>query len=704
MPWIRVADMRGEAALWYRCIEARTFRRGMRILLGSGIAAGVLFGAPAQSADFTVTSGTTDTVAKTLNADETGLVDAGGTLSVTGANAVTASGNNVRFTNNGTASSTTNSIVLSTGPNAVLVNNGTMTAPGIGFITRGANSVLTNNGTITATSSLGRGLEAQTGGDDSVLTNNGTITTPGANGDGLRASANRVRMVNNGTITSADEGIDNNGGTDATLINSGTITTTTDGANGIQSTGNNSTIRNSGTIVTNDTNSMGIQATGANARIDHSGAITVSAAGAAGINTTGTSASITVSGSITAAGGATQAILGGTGDETLNLMPGARIVGTIDLGTGNNAINVFTESGAPSSTLTIANAGSVNTTGGDGLVVRNGNTLAIVDPTNLSASRATLGAVTAGVHQAVGTQLAQSAGPAPLQLAALTTEPGMAHRPDSDFAWVRGFGGRKTRGDDGAVLAYESGIYGTVAGWEFDLGHNRIGVLGGVSRSDLETDIASVETDSSSVFAGGYGAYRFGAWSLGGALVAGYEQHDSERRVIDNLRGEQTALSDYDSYYLSPSVTLSRSFAAGGGWTLRPSAEVSYTLGYYPGYTETGTTNSNLTVEAHTVDVIASRVQLAAQQDLANGRGAVELRAGATHTHYGHDAVDLRLGNGAAVRYEGAGSAYSYGGYGGANARYDLSERLTLVTDLEYGVASKEERSINASIGLELRF
>jgi len=643
----------------------------------------LLCAAPVWAADFTVSSGVTDTAVKTLNAGETGVVESGATLSSTviGTAAVTASGANVRFTNNGTATAlaSNSNVVQSSGTGAILINNGTMSSTGSTILAGGANSVLTNNGTISNTAASANGLNASAGADDSVVTNTGTITLTGNLADGLVGTGNRTRLVNSGMITTVDEGIRHATGTNATIINSGTITTS--GANG-----------------------DGIQATTANIAITNSGVITVTGAGSAGINTTGTSANITVSGSVIAAGAATTAISGGTGNETLNLMPGARIIGTIDLGTGTNVVNVFTETGAQSSTLTIANAGSVNVVGSDGLIVRNGSTVAVVDPTNLSASRATLGAVTAGVHQAVGAQLAQSTGPEPLQLAALTTEPGMTYRPDGNFVWVRGFGGNKVRGDDGAVLAYESNVYGTVAGYEFDLSGNRVGALGGVSRADLKTDIASVETDTSSIFAGGYGAYAFGPWTLGGTLIAGYEQHDSERRVLDSLRGEQIALSDHDSYYLSPSVTLSRSFEAGGGWTLRPSAEVNYTIGYYPGHTETGTTNSNLTVDAHTIDVVGSRLQLAAQQSVANGRGAVELRAGATYSHYGHDAVDLRLGNGAAVRYEGAGTAYSYGGYGGANARYDVTERMTVVADLEYGVASQEERSINGSVGLEFRF
>ncbi|HBS21894.1 MAG TPA: autotransporter domain-containing protein, partial [Thalassospira sp.] len=64
-----------------------------------------LSGHAAQAADFTVSGGVTDTVAKTLSAGETGLIEQGGVLSVTApANsaAITTNADGVRVTNNGT--------------------------------------------------------------------------------------------------------------------------------------------------------------------------------------------------------------------------------------------------------------------------------------------------------------------------------------------------------------------------------------------------------------------------------------------------------------------------------------------------------------------------------------------------------------------------------------------------------------------------
>lgn len=657
--------------------------QGRAGLLLAGLA-GLVPATMVQAADFTVTNGTTDTAVKTLTAGETGTIDAGGTLSTT-AQAVTASGTGVTLINNGTLSVDAGfsvHLVTSSGTNVTLTNNGTASTSGQSiFYSNGANSTLTNNGTMSAAGNLGSGLFSTAA--DTTLTNTGTITTPGTYGRGLRANGDRNTLTNSGTLTTGAYGIYYYTGTDATIDNSGTITSTGASRSGIHSSGVNTTIT-------------------------HSGAITVSGSGSTGINTTGTASTITVSGSITATGLATHAITGGTGNETLNIEPGARIVGSIDLGTGTNVVNMSIgsiDSGGPSSTLTFTNATTVNTTvTGDSLVVQGGSTVAIVDPTNLATSGVSLGATTVGIHRAVSQQLARSNQPQAVQVASSDLEPGMLYQAQLPFSWGQVFGGRKQRGDDGDALAYQNYVYGAIGGYEKSIDEHSVGVFSGVSRSTLKTDEASIETTSNSFFVGGYGEYVYGDWAMDGTLVAGYQRHDSQRLVSDNVTGEETAQSNYSSVYLSPSLALIHSIDLGEGLMLRPSAELSYTYGYYPQYTETGTTASNLTVEGRGVDVVNSRLQLAARQRLAGGRGELELRAGATYTYYGRDGADISLSGGPPVHHQGTGATSSRGGYVGANSRYDMSGQMTLVVDAEYSMASKNEKTIIGSLGLEYRF
>lgn len=613
----------------------------------------LLSGVAVQAADFTVASGVTDTTAKTLAAGETGVIDAGGVLNVTTASAITATGDGVRITNNG---------ALSTSGSARH-----------GMVSDGTRATLINNGTILLTGNLSRGMFSS--GDNSSISNTGTIT---ATFGGISTGAN------------------------GTISNSGTISTTT---TGISVSGANSTITHSGTI--SSTQSGGILTqTGSGIKIivTQSGKITVNFASKIAIQSYSADGTITIGGSVIATGDATQAIIG-LNNQTLNIMPGATIVGTIDLGSGTNAVNVYTTSGARSSTLTIANAGTINTAGGgDGLVLRSGSTVAIIDPTSMAANRAGLAATTVGIHQAVSQQLARSNKPQAVQVAASELEPGMLHQDQMPFAWGQVFGGHKQRGDDGAALAYVNNTFGAIGGYERSIGEHSVGVFGGTSQSRMKTDIASIKANGDTVFVGGYGEYAMGAWALDGALVAGYQRHDDKRLVVDNLKGDQTARAQYNSVYISPSVALIRTFDMGDDLVLRPSAEVNYTYGYYDRYRETGTTSSNLTVDGHGADVVNGRLQLASRQPFARKQGELEFRGGMTYSYLGRDSADISLNNGAVVRYQGTGDTRSRGGYVGTNARYDVGTLVTLVADMEYGRASRDEKSITGYVGLEYRY
>ena len=719
---------------------AKGFRLLRRRVVPLAFVGAALSGHAAQAADFTVSGGVTDTVAKTLSAGETGLIEQGGVLSVTApANsaAITTNADGVRVTNNGTITTVgggrvgifgsgggasnvqfVNNGTIRTdanngygmgslGERSTIINNGTVTTSGTtayAIYSNGANSTLVNNGTITTSGNSSYGLYSVQG--NSTLVNSGTITTSGDDAYGMDSAGDSSTLSNSGTITTS--GLRSRGmyadGNGVTAVNSGTITTSGSDGEGMRSDGNNSTLVNSGAITS--TNADGIRSVGSGSilTVSDGGTVTVSGAGRAGIRSTGANGTINVSGKVIATGSATEAIVGSS-NQTLNIKPGATIVGTINLGAGTNVVNIDTSAGARSSTLSISNAGTVNTSaGGEGLVRQSGSTVVIADPTGLAANRAALGTTAAGIHQAVSQQLARSNKPQSVVVAASELEPGMLYAPQMPFVWGHVFGGYKKRGDDGANLGYRSRVGGVIGGYEKPIDDHSIGVFGGASLAGMKTDEASVESDSNGFFVGGYGEYVVGDWAIDGALVVGYQRHQDKRLVVDNLTGEETAQSDYNSVYISPSLAVVRSIDIGGGIELRPSAEVNYTYGYYGEYTETGTTSSNLRVKGHGVDVINGRLQLAARQALADGRGEMELRGGMKYSYFGRDSVDVGLGNGPVLRYQGTGDTSSYGGYVGGNMRYDVDRRMTVVADMELGLATGDERTASGYLGLEYRF
>ena len=659
------------------------------------------------AASFDIANGVTETTGQTLNDNETGVIQLGGVLSVAGPTAVNATGSVVKVTNNGSITTTGDGGygIFSRGANATISNSGSITTTGLegyGIASDAANATISNSGSITTTGSNGYGIVSV--GLNATISNSGSIVTTGALGFGIYSDNANATISNSGSITSARSlGIFATGA-DATISNSGSIVTTGDAGFGIASGGANATIINSGSIATTGSDGNGITSEGANAIISNSGSISVTGAAAIGIYSDGLDGTINLSGRISATGAATEAILGGN-HQTLNLLPGAAVIGSIDLGSGTNRVNVTLNRGGPSATMSITNPGDI-TQSGKGLSFVNGHTVSIVDTTHLTATQAALGAASSTQFQAVNQQLNRGASaPKAVKVASNQLTAGMLHQAQGPTAWGHAFGGNAKRDESGAALGYKDTGYGLIGGHEQTLSEHRVGFFGGASRSDLKTTTASTATNSDSLFLGVYGQYKSGNWLLNGSLAGGYVSYDSTRSVVDNLSGYESAKSNYHSMYLSPSVALIRLFDMGAGLSLRPSAQLNYTHGWVSGYDETGTTRSNLSVNSYKASVLNSRVQMAVRQDLADHQGEFEVRLGASQSNYGDDKVKISLQGGAATDYGMTGTSSISGGYVGVGGRIALKNQFSLVGDVEYTRGSgNNNRAVVGYLGIGYRF
>ena len=612
---------------------------------------------PAWATSFTISSGETVTAAQALVDGETGLIESGGFLNTTAAS-----------------------------------------------ITGGGNAVITNNGTITTTGGDSTGLTPS--GSGNVIINNGTINTSGNNSDGLRDLGTNTLFTNNGSIITtgdAAEGIlttRNN----SVYNNAGLIDTSGDASVGIITSGDNEVINNSGTIITRGANAHGIRGNVALAlTVTNSGTIRTQGTGAAGI-TVNRSATITNSGLISAEGSSTQAIIGSGEAETVNLLSGSQIIGIIDL---NGATDIVNISGANnSSTLTLTDVETINLINGNGLLV--GDVVTMVDPTGQSVSSAVLSTTTFAVHNVVNQRLAHDQPLKPIQVATSELTSGMVFQKRAPQIWGSALGEMRERDLEGIALGYDHNYVGFTGGYEASFYKARIGLLGGFVRSTVKTTgdkfgrVRSVDTDTDSFFVGAYSQYFLGGINLTTTLMAGYEDHENDRAVVDNLNGFETAQADFSSFFISPSLTLSSAYNVGTQVELRPSVTFAYSGGWYDDYAESGTTRSDLVIDDRNVHALTSQLQLAAAYSLAE-ESELEIRAGAKARYTDNDDIDVNLA-GTNFQIPNASDDSVYGGYLGMNLRVAIKESINLVADVEHGRAGGGEEHIAAMLKLEWVF
>ena len=181
--------------------------------------------------------------------------------------------------------------------------------------------------------------------------------------------------------------------------------------------------------------------------------------------------------------------------------------------------------------------------------------------------------------------------------------------------------------------------------------------------------------------------------------MAGYEDHENDRAVVDNLNGFETAQADFSSLFISPSLTVSSAYDVGTQVELRPSVTFAYSAGWYDDYAESGTTRSDLVIDDRNVHALTGQLQLAAAYSLAE-ESELEFRAGAKARYTDNDDIDVNLA-GTDFRIPHASDDSVHGGYVGVNLRVAIKEKINLVADIEHGRAGGGEEHITAMLKLE---
>jgi hypothetical protein len=645
----------------------------------------------ASAASFTIGSGVVEDDQQDLNGGETGTVEAGGAIIVDDSDrGVDMDGDGNTLNNYGEilAQDDDKEGVRIKDTMGNRVNNyrsGSIgSVDGVGLeIDDGDSNTVNNHGKIFSTDDVGLAIDDS---DFNTINNYGVIETGEDSGDdALRIDDGTGNIINNygDIISKRRDGIEINSASGNTINNFGNSIFCGDHCIRIENDSNDNIINNYGLIE----------------------AIEDGSGGEIGISVNNGSDGNVINnyGKIFARRVKTKIAIRTDGMTTLNLFSRSQILGRIWMdGDDGDVVNVNFAKAGTSSTLLFeprdTDLPDINLKNDN--MVRVGDRVFVVDPTGPSVQGEALGTLTDKIHGAISNHLLNGP-PGNPQLASASVQQGMINPGKGDQVWVSGFGSKRERDEDGRALAYNQNIAGGVAGYETGSRNFRFGGLAGYAHTDVVTDTVSSDTNTSSWFVGGYGRAVFGIINLDVALLAGYEQNDHDRWLVDNLNGFEIAHGNFDSYFLSPSATVSSQFNIMDNISLRPSVTASYSVGFYNSYTERGSTQSNLFIDNRTAHAFITRFQLGTAYIFSPGNEVV-LRVGGRYRYTDDGNINASLA-GASFQYAAVGDDENFEGLFGGTARLAVKDWVSLTADMEYSL-NDIENSLTGQLGLEFTF
>ena len=182
---------------------------------------------------------------------------------------------------------------------------------------------------------------------------------------------------------------------------------------------------------------------------------------------------------------------------------------------------------------------------------------------------------------------------------------------NSDF-WIRGFTGRNkvdaTAVSVDYINTYSGGAVGIERDWSEGL---RAGAFIGAGSTDNNLGGGLGGSAADLIFMGGYATKVMGTLFAKVGLTGGRGNNTGTRNIAAGT--PETALADYDSWYLSPEASVGKVYdlgqRLGGTFTMTPVLTVRYVYAHQDGYTETGATN-NLTMNDSHSTTVEERAEL----------------------------------------------------------------------------------------------
>lgn len=585
----------------------------------------------------------------------------------------------------------------------------------------GDNTVILNNGAVS-------GVGGVSIDDDGQITNNGSITNNGGAADIAVSAGTGLQLNNSGAINGAT-GLGVVAGVDAVVTNSGSITSALGEA---VTLGSNGSVFNSGLIETGDEQAVDMNA----GVLVNSGTIRSTGAGAndTGLEINGglTVATVTNSGLIQGAEGIeadNQVVITNSGsivgtnfdamdlsadDDTLIMLPGGQIQGLADF---NGGVDTLIFDGPQNVAFFVEDLEIISAQNAAVFGASASGAVAAVDPTAVDGQERAFSDLIGGLQGATGRRFgALGANGAGAGAAAPTTGSGLTQAsftiaPDPSFqraVWGEGFAGLRNRDGDAARIESDHTYFGGLVGYRFPAFGGSADIFAGGAHSRFDTtDFAAggfgQEIDADSGFVGAQIAFDLGAVTVGGALIVGVSEFDSDRTLSFN-GAQEVAEGDYTGVFVAPELRAVSEIEA-AGLRLQPSLALGYTGLFTESYTETGS-SANLSVDDQANHIFRARAQLAMPFRVTETEaGGLDLspRIAVEGLGYVGDEADASLFGATSTLDDGSDDAVVRG-IVGAQARLYASGGAEALLDVEGGYDSDEGESVDGRFIVRFNF
>jgi uncharacterized protein with beta-barrel porin domain len=529
--------------------------------------------------------------------------------------------------------------------------------------------------------------------------------------------ASVTNLVNHGTI----KGVQNSGVLEIKkLTNLGTISGGTIGVS--VPTGN--TLYNFGII------EGGVHGVIAGLDLSHLNNAGTIVGGTNGVNALGI-ASLTNSGTIVGNSGIAIDEQGSFLDSTLTLLAGSNIQGTIDLGGGVNTLNVGPGLSMVTTFDTTISPITIGHMSGQPYAVQvNGNntTVAVIDTNATGAQHfdAQLADLSDGISGAVGSRMGRENSNGDALTAFQSNDYGalgFANYDDPDELkealrrqrarqmWVEAFGTYRNQGNDNPRTDTEQVSGGLVAGIDGALSDSlTLGLFAGGSAGQIENDLGTQKTDSTSFFGGTYASLENGKTTWDFITTIGMTRYDQERQVANNLvvGGVQTAASEYDGIFVIPELTITQEIQSPTpelGQTIEPFVTLRYAGLFLDGFTETGVP-APLTLDDREVHQGTVRAGIRFPRSWDTGNGIMTARATfglEGRSTFGEDTLTGSL-LGQGITFSPNDNDGVLAGFAGFNAELLTRSGITAYAAIETKVETESAIQLSAKGGIRVPF